>query len=735
MTPALKDELIRAAVDEMGLNRLRLEPPGGNSADDHRWEWTNDNGDPDVIDWSALNTASLDRRMTEVVLPFKQRVQADGTPFNIYVSPSFFNGGSSGEVPPWLFNSPGEYAEFATSLLLHLKNAHGLTVDYYCILNEAGNNNSFWETTVATMIKTLGPRLNALGLTTRIQFPEAISADTSWGFIRALQGDAAIWPYIGLLSYHLYGNNVPKVKIRDFGLARGIPTAQTEYMNLTMDILYDDLTNGGVSIWEVYGLTSQFEVNYSRLRRTAQFWGFRQVTRYVRPGAVRIGAASSDANVRVLAFKKGAVLTIVLINATDDRSTTVAGLNPGLYSVSQTAGGAPYAEKGLHTADGAGLLTVNLASNSVTTLHSYGGVNLAPVPTTWQAEPEFLTAPASSVTLSVTATDPELDPTSYAWAITGQPAGAAVILATPGAASTMASGLIPGEYVFTVTVGDGVNAATREVRVPVFAANRPPVPLDVHNRNPVVVTLPQSGTTLRAAGWDLEKDPLSYQWEVLSQPPGAVAALASPNAGSCAVSNMSIAGDYVFRIKVSDGHQTVPKTLTVRVYPLNNAPVVQSITVTPPILALPTSGVAQLSASTSDPDGDTITHWWSVVSKPSGTTISIATPGSPATQVSGLTAKGTYTFRLTVIDRSLVTTADAAVVVRSQPGDFDADRDVDQDDYGRFQACLGDPLVPGVPAGCLAGDMNGSGLVDQVDSLLFEQCRSGAGRPADPGCS
>ena len=52
-----------------------------------------------------------------MVIPFKRAVEANGEPFNIYVSPSFFNGGSSGAAPSWLLNNPGEYADYSDASL------------------------------------------------------------------------------------------------------------------------------------------------------------------------------------------------------------------------------------------------------------------------------------------------------------------------------------------------------------------------------------------------------------------------------------------------------------------------------------------------------------------------------------------------------------------------------------------------------------------------------------------
>lgn len=738
LTPALRSELIDMAVNEFGLTRLRLEPPGGNAAHQRRWEWENDNADPDDVNWAALNRADMDARVAEAVLPFKQRVEANGDPFTMYLSPSFFNGGSSGEVPPWLFHCPAEYAEFATSMLRYLKDIHGLNVDYYCILNEGGNDNAFWETTQATMIKVVGPKMAHCGLSTKIQFPESISADTSWSIINAVRSDTEIWPYIGMLSYHLYGGNDPaRSKIRDFGKARGLSTAQTEYMNLTMDVLYADFINGGVSVWEVYGLTSQFEARYERLRRQGNYWKFRQVMRYVRPGAVRISATSGDTNLRVLAFRKGATDTVVLINGTGTRRALLGPLPGGSYTTSCTTGSGPYQELGVQVTDASGFLTFDVPSDAVLTVQTYGGANLPPVPVKWESVPEFVTQPAGAVALSAAATDPELDTISYSWSITSQPAGASAALTAPTAADTGASGLtVAGTYVFTVAMSDGTHTVTRDVRVPVFATNQPPIPSDVHNRNPVLLTLPQSATTLRAWGWDLEGDAVSYAWEVLSQPAGASATLATPNASSCLASNLTVAGNYVFRVAVSDATHTAYETLTVPVYPTNAAPVVSGITAEPSALPLPaTDGITQLSATVSEADGDIVSFWWSVVSKPTGSKPVFVTPAMADTQVTGLTVQGTYMFRFTAVDRASVVTRDVSVLVRTVPGDMDSDRDVDQEDFGAFQACYSGVDIPQYNTACSKAKLDADADVDVFDADKFLACLSGANKVGNPVCA
>lgn len=678
VSQSLREALIREAVNELGLTRLRLELPAGNRSDATPWEGENDDWDPMNINWPGFNTADADKRITEMVIPFKRAVEANGDPFNIYVSPSLFNGGSSGAAPVWLLNNPGEYAEFALAYLLNLK-AHGVEADLYCILNEAGNNNPFNASVVAQMIKTLGPQLEAAGLATRIQFPESINAQTAWNnYIQKVVDDDDVWRYVGCLSYHLYGTNDPfRSYIRDLGVSLDLPTAQTEYMNLNMNHFYDDLVLGGVSYWEIYGIGQCFEwnPNNTSFGRIRQYWNFRQVMHYVRPGAVRIEANSDDSNLRVLAFDYDEKITVVLINGSGSRTATLHNLPLGMYGVCQSVNAGVYQELGLQAAvaprgvGDVGALKVDVPSNSVMTLYSYPGVNQPPAVTDFKANPDYLSQAGSNriapttTTLSASATDPERDPVSYTWSVTSQPDGANVSLAAPSSATTSAMGLtVAGEYVFTVAVSDGLNTVTRDVALNVHVDNEPPVAIDVHNRLPVIVTLPENSTQLRCGGLDLEGDPLSYRWTLTRQPGGASALLADPTSTNCPVTGMTVAGDYVFELELRDTTHTVSEQLTVTVYPLNpSAPTISSATASPATIT--PGDDTRLLATTRDADGDPISHWWSVKSKPAGAAPSFSAQGSASSDVTGLTEAGVYVFTFHAVDRTRFAKRDVTVTV------------------------------------------------------------------------
>ena len=66
--------------------------------------------------------------------------------------------------------------------------------------------------------------------------------------------------------------------------------------------------------------------------------------------------------------------------------------------------------------------------------------------------------------------------------------------------------------------------------------------------------------------------------------------------------------------------------------------------------------------------------------------------------------------------------------------DFDADGDVDQSDFGHFQACLTGSTIPQWELTCLDARLDGDEDVDQNDFGILQACFSEANQLADPGC-
>ena len=131
--------------------------------------------------------------------------------------------------------------------------------------------------------------------------------------------------------------------------------------NPTFDDLYNDLTLGGVSYWEVAYSASVTLVPNPGLTSFvpgARYFRLRQLIHYVRPGAVRIRTVSSDPSIRVLAFKANGLTTTMVENTSASAQTvTLNGLLPGVYGLSQSAG-SPFLEMGLQTVGTNGTLVL-----------------------------------------------------------------------------------------------------------------------------------------------------------------------------------------------------------------------------------------------------------------------------------------------------------------------------------------------------------------------------------------
>jgi len=673
----LIDQILDVSINDLGLTGLRYECYQGSYSQSYgmcrSWEWTNDNGSPDTTLWSSFDTTSVDNYMQNLFVPWKNKVIARGDPFTFYESPSWYFNGSTGDIPAFLRYSPGEYAEYLISNLLYLKNKYGLVADYVTMCNEAGNNNVFSPQLVDSMIQTVGKRLKSSGLSTTIQFPECVSAQTSWTYIQAVLSDTTIWPYIKCLSYHLYGTNDPyRSDINSFAQSKGIPTAQTEYVGLGIDLLFQDLIYGGVSYWDFYGNGDYMPLNANNTWFThgAKFWTTGLVIRHVRPGAVRIDAHSNDASMKSIAFIKGGQITTIILNDSATSITqpvTLTGLPPGNYTVSQSTGSGTYSERGVMVVPVSGILTLTVTAQTAVSIYPHSS-NLPPVPITWAANPTYMEQPTSTVALSSSALDPELSAVSYHWTVDSFPAGATVVLSNANAQNPTASGLtVAGNYVFGVRFSDGTDTTKKQITVQEFTGNQAPVIQELQSRIPTIVTLPVDTTILQAAVGDLEGDAMTMQFSIVSQPAGAAAQLLTLSSGAtfmrASARNMTVPGDYVFQFSVSDASHTTTRNILVTVYPANNSPVIANTSSSPSTILVPAS-ISQLSANTSDPDNDIITHWWTVKSSPTGTSPVFSTQGERLTEVGNLVTPGMYIFNLATIDRTLRTIKTDTVVVK-----------------------------------------------------------------------
>ncbi len=98
---------------------------------------------------------------------------------------------------------------------------------------------------------------------------------------------------------------------------------------------------------------------------------------------------------------------------------------------------------------------------------------------------------------------------------------------------------------------------------------------------------------------------------------------------------------------------------------------------------------------------------------------------------------GSYVGHIQVADpnaSNLQQTLTVNLTVKSAPGDFDGDMDVDQADYGRLQECYAALGAP-VPPHCADANLDGILGIDGNDLTVFFGCLSGPEILADPFCA
>ena len=295
----------------------------------------------------------------------------------------------------------------------------------------------------------------------------------------------------------------------------------------------------------------------------------------------------------------------------------------------------------------------NLSATSTVTVTVNPAPNQPPVVSA--GNPQTITLPTNSVTLTGKATDATGTITSYSWTQISGPGTAAIGAAT--ALTTTVSGLVAGSYTFQLKVTDNNNlSASANVTVLVNPApNEPPV---VNAGSAQTITLPVNSVTLTGTATDSTGTITTYAWTETSGP--NTATIAASSSASTQVSGL-VAGTYIFQLKVTDNNNlsgTGLVTVTVNPAPLQppvaNAGASQTIT-------LPVNTATLNGTKSSDPDGTITSYNWTQVSGPS--TAAIASGATSTPTVSSLVA-GVYVFQLTVKDNNgLSATAQTKVIV------------------------------------------------------------------------
>ena len=207
---------------------------------------------------------------------------------------------------------------------------------------------------------------------------------------------------------------------------------------------------------------------------------------------------------------------------------------------------------------------------------------------------------------------------TYSWVFVSRAAGSSAVLTNADTVTPSFAVDAAGSYVISLTVNNetGTDSAT----VTVSTGNTAPVANAGVNQSVAV------GATVLLEGngsHDVDGDPLTYSWTLLSTPRGSTAFIANFRSVSPTFV-ADHAGTYVVQLVVNDGHtNSVPATVTIS---SGNTPPVANAG---PNQTVSSGALVQLDGSQStDVDGNPLTYKWSLISLPAGSTAQLSNPSA-----------------------------------------------------------------------------------------------------------
>jgi O-glycosyl hydrolase len=354
LTDAQLNAALDLAVTELGLTRARLAirsgTEGGGAAS---FSPVNDNRNANVLDLTKFDFSALDYEIDRFIAPLRQKLKARGEAF--YTGLQYVDHEANTRFEHW--ENPQEYAEFMLGVFTHMRDKYGFVPDGIDVVNEPDNFADWNPTRIGQAIVATAQKLQAKGFTVpEFIAPSNVRANAAVQWINGVLAVPGAAGLVKELSYHRYGGPTAAdfqavgAKAKQLGIRSSqlefwgdfvTPNSGANYLNL-----YEDLTLANVSAWQqgVFvdggGCVSQWvRIVKGAAEICPNSRLTRQYSRFVRPGAQRIGAASSARQFDPVAFVNRDGTHVVVVKAQGGSGDfMLAGLPAGTYGVYRANG-------------------------------------------------------------------------------------------------------------------------------------------------------------------------------------------------------------------------------------------------------------------------------------------------------------------------------------------------------------------------------------------------------------
>lgn len=365
-----KEELFNQAVNNLGINRLRLEVRSGaeNPQDfftafdskqiseqdwkNHYYEVINDNDDPFLINTKGFQFSELDSTIERIILPIKKLLAERNESLFVNLNYVDFKMDWRSTSNIRHQDDPEEYAEFILAVYQHMKSNYGFVPDAVEVILEPDTDADWKAEEIGKAMVATAARLQANDFTPSFIVPSTTNAANAPVYIDEIAKVPGALNYVSEFSYHRYRGGSSNVlqQIANRAEKYGKQTAMLELIGADYNTLHQDLKVGRNSAWQQYTLAFPYEkdngaqyfmINDKNPNDQVVSFGdrtkfLRQYFRYIRSGAQRIGSETSNPNFDPLAFINTDGKYVLVVKTDVPGTITIEGIPSGIYGITYT---------------------------------------------------------------------------------------------------------------------------------------------------------------------------------------------------------------------------------------------------------------------------------------------------------------------------------------------------------------------------------------------------------------